>query len=80
MAVCIITPYAFAYCNHNMDDVDSLEQTIRDESTFSSLPVINIGSVDRLRNQDYRVRCVTRLIEIVLDLDTHLGVGRLYIP
>lgn len=66
--------------NRNMDDADSLEQTIRDENQFSSLPVINIGSIDRLRSQDYRVRCVTRLMEIVLDLDTHLGVGRLYIP
>lgn len=37
--------------NCNMDDVASLEQTIRDENRISSLPVINVGSVDRLRNK-----------------------------
>ena len=34
--------------NRNMNDDDSLEQTIRDENTPRSLPVVTIGRVDRL--------------------------------
>ena len=59
---------------------DSLTLTIREESTPSSLPVLTIGSLDRLVEREYRRRCATRLVEIVLDLDTYLGVGRIFIP
>ena len=43
--------------NRNMDDVDSLEQTIRDENTLASLPVLTIGSLDRIGDREYRERC-----------------------
>ncbi len=66
--------------NRNMKDLDSLEQTLRDENTASSLPVLTIGNVERLKERTYRERCATRLVEIGLDLEKHLGMGRIFIP
>jgi len=66
--------------NRSMVGPDSLEQTIREENTVTSLPVITVGSVRRLDEQVYRERCGSRLIEIVVDLDNYLGTGRLFIP
>ena len=66
--------------NRNMDGTDSLEQTIRDEATSSSLPVLTIGKVGRFDEKDYRERCINRLLEIVIDFEGYMGTGRLYIP
>jgi hypothetical protein len=66
--------------NRSMKGPDSLEQTIREEHTPTTLPVITIGSVDRLDEQAYRAGCATRLVEIVLDLEAYAGVTRLFIP
>ena len=66
--------------NRNMNDADSLEQTIREENTPTSLPVITLGRVDRLRERAYRERCVVRLIEIGLEIEQYLGTGRIFIP
>jgi hypothetical protein len=66
--------------NRSMKGPDSLEQTIREERTSTTLPVITIGSLDRLDEQAYRERCATRLVEIALDLDAYAGVTRLFIP
>jgi hypothetical protein len=66
--------------NRNMKGHDSLEQTIREENTSTSLPVITIASVDRLDEHLYRERCAARLAEIAFDLDNFLGAGRLFIP
>ena len=59
---------------------DSLEQTIREENTINSLPVITVGDVNRLDEKRYRDACATRLVEIVLDVERYRGAGRLYIP
>ena len=66
--------------NRNMDDVDSLEQTLRDENTLTSLPVLTIGRIDRMTEPGYREACAARLLEIVLYPADYLGAGRLYIP
>jgi len=66
--------------NRNMDGDDSLERTVREENTSTSLPVITIGRIDSLRDSAYRIRCARRLVEIVLYLEQYLGAGRLYIP
>lgn len=65
--------------NRNMSGADSLEQTIREESRQDSLPVLTIGSVERIVEKEYRERCAFRLIEIILDLESYLGAARLYI-
>ena len=54
--------------NRNMKGSDSLEQTIRNENTPTSLPILTVGNPDRLDEGIYRERCAIRLIEIILDL------------
>jgi hypothetical protein len=66
--------------NRNMDDEDSLELTIREESTSASVLVLTIGSIDRITEPDYRRRCAERLVEIVLYLEDYRGTGRIFIP
>ncbi|MGH9831455.1 MAG: ACP S-malonyltransferase [Blastocatellia bacterium] len=66
--------------NRNMKGDDSLEQTIREEITADSLPVITIGNLDRIDESEYRQLCANRLVEIVVDLDCYLGYSRLFIP
>lgn len=66
--------------NRSMKDKDSLEQTIREENTLTSLPVITIGSVGRLSNREYREQCAARLVEIAMYPENYQGVGRIFIP
>lgn len=66
--------------NRNMKGDDSLEQVIREENTLQALPVVTIGNKERLDEQNYRDRCASRLVEILLDIENYKGVGRVYIP
>jgi len=66
--------------NRNMKGDDLLEQVMREENTADSFPVLTIAYLDRLDEFDYRERCVERLVEIVLDVDSYMGAGRLFIP
>lgn len=66
--------------NRNMDDKDSLEQTLREENSLTSLPVLTIANANRLSERKYRERCAAQLLEIVLDLEKNLGRSRIYIP
>ena len=66
--------------NRSMKGPDSLEQTIREESTNESLPVLTIADVKRLDERIYRERCSIRLIEIMSDIDQYRGSGRLFLP
>jgi hypothetical protein len=66
--------------NRNMKGQDSLEQTIREENTAQSLPVLTIGRVDRLDEKQYCERCVDRMLEMTLELQDFLGAGRIFIP
>lgn len=63
-----------------MKGIDSLEQTIREENTSASLPVLTIGSLDRFSDREYREQCAVRLVDILLDLENYRGVGRIFIP
>lgn len=67
--------------NRNQDSPDSLEATIRRYNTAKSLPVFTISDLDRLRkNRDYAEKVLERLYECLLDMETLLGTGRLYLP
>lgn len=67
--------------NRSMKGKDSLEQVMREENTPTSLPVITIANADRLLNDpEYRGRCIERLIEIILDIDSYRGTRRIFIP
>ena len=66
--------------NRNMEGDDSLEQTIRNENTLTSLPVLTIANLDSLKNKTYREACAERLLEIVFDLENYLDTARIFIP
>lgn len=67
--------------NRNMRGPDSLEQTIREENSPTALPVLTIGSAQRLRHdRAYREACANRVAEIVVDLPKHVGTGRVFVP
>lgn len=66
--------------NRNMEGADSLEQTIRDENTSESMPVLTIGNISRFVESEYRKRCATRLIEIICEIEHYKGARRLFIP
>lgn len=67
--------------NRNKEGPDSLEQTLRDELTLTSLPVLTISNADRfLASRAYRERCANRVAEIAEDLERFRGVPRLFIP
>jgi len=66
--------------NRNMKGKDSLEQTIKEESTPASLPVLTIGNTERMTERKYREKCANRLAEIIYDIEKYRGVSRLFIP
>lgn len=66
--------------NRNNEGEDSLQQTILEENTHTSLPAVTISVLDRLRERAYREQCAERLVEIVLNIENYLGAGRIYIP
>jgi len=78
--LCQLDSLLLLTANRNQGDADSLEQTITEENTPESLPVLTISDQQRLHNTAYREACVERLLTIVLELRNHLGTGRLYIP
>jgi hypothetical protein len=59
---------------------DSLARVMREELTASSLPILTVGTLDRIAEHEYRDRCAERLVEVALDLDRYLGTGRIFIP
>ena len=66
--------------NRNREGATSLQATLEQENTSTSLPVITIPRLDRLALSDYRQRAAHRLAEILIDLDNYLGTGRIFIP
>ena len=66
--------------NRNAKGRDSLERVMREENTPTSFPIVTIGAPERVSESDYRESCVERLVEIAIDLQDYLGVGRLFIP
>ncbi len=63
------------------DGAVSLEFTIRRLISKNSLPVLTIGNLQRVMDDedDYCEQCAERLAEIVLDLENYRGVTRLYL-
>ena len=66
--------------NRNMEGIDSLEQTIREENADDSVPVLTISDFDRITERMYRDECAARLLEVIVYLDDYRGVGRIFIP
>ncbi len=66
--------------NRNAKGEDSLEQTIREESTSTSLPVLTVGRLERLIERQYCEQCSARIADVVLYIENYLGVSRIFIP
>ena len=67
--------------NRNLDSEDSLEATIRRNSTPASLPVFTIADMNEFRsNSSYAERVVEALYDYLLRIDEVRGTGRLYLP
>ena len=67
--------------NRNDEGPDSLEATIRDLNTLSSLPVMTIADPELvLTSQDYAERVAIQVLEYLVDLDNFRGTGRLFVP
>jgi len=66
--------------NRNYDGPDSLEQTLIEELTDTSVPVLAVGNTERLRtNRIYRNPCAERVVEIAVALDGYRGTPQLFI-
>jgi len=42
--------------------------------------VITLSDKDELALADYRLRVISGLAEIIIDLDNYLGTGRIFLP
>jgi hypothetical protein len=67
--------------NRNDEGPDSLEATIRELNTPSSLPVLTIADPESIMaSQDYAERVAMQVLEYFMDLDNFRGTGRLFVP
>ena len=67
--------------NRNLDSEDSLEATIRRNSSPASLPVFTIADMNQFRiNSSYVERVVEALYDYLLRIDDVRGAGKLYLP
>jgi hypothetical protein len=67
--------------NRNDDGPESLEATIQQHNTPASLPVFTLANDQRgLRDRLYAEAVADRLLEVLFDIDSYRGAGRLYLP
>jgi hypothetical protein len=67
--------------NRNREGPESLEATIHEFNTIESLPVITLADPDRISSDKaYAKRVAARLIEVLFDLESYRGAGRVYVP
>lgn len=77
---CQLNGLVLLTANRNQRGADSLQLTIREENTPDSFPVATVRDQQRLHNAAYREACIESLLIIIVELNNHLGTGRLYIP
>ncbi len=67
--------------NRNAEGRDSLEATIRSQNSSQCLPVLTLADSDRvLQDRHHAEAVVERLMEILMDVESLRGAGRLYPP
>ena len=72
---------AISTANRNDEGADSLEATIAQENTAQSLLVFTLSNDQRvLRDRLYAERVADRLLEVLFDMDSYRGAGRIYLP
>jgi hypothetical protein len=62
------------------DGNESLQYVIQQCCQPDSFPVVTVSNKERIKDKLYRERCAIRLVEICLEMENYLGVGRIYIP
>ena len=77
--------YVLITANRSRDDSDSLQATIEDSNSATSLPVLTVYSADRLLNErTFAERAADELLDYLFDLKYYperlLGAGRLPLP
>lgn len=67
--------------NRHDEGPDSLEATIRTFNQLDSLPVITLSDPQRFKyDRPYVEKVAERVLDYLINLDDHLGAGRLYAP
>ena len=67
--------------NRNADDLDSLQATITRDGTAASLPVVTLSDQERIRlDRAYAELAAAKLMDILIDIDSYRGTGRLWLP
>lgn len=66
--------------NRNADGDDSLTAVIAELNHPEALPVLTIGSGDRVVEFSYREDCAYRIADVVTRIESLLGAARLFIP
>ncbi len=78
---CQARQFVLVTANRNDDGPDSLETTIRDQNTASSLPVITLADAKRIQHdRDYANRVAVKLLQYLFEIDVVRGTGRLFVP
>jgi hypothetical protein len=80
-AVCQRAEVVLLTANRKDEGPTSLEATIRQQNTPTSLPVLTIADANRfMHDRAYADRVAGRLLDYLADLDNLRGAGRLYLP
>jgi hypothetical protein len=67
--------------NRNQQGADSLEETIRQNNTPTSLPVFTVSDRDRFANDRADAeRVIESLFDRLIDANNLVGTGRLFLP
>jgi len=79
--VCQRAQVVLVTANRNEEGPASLESTIQHQNTPQSLPVCTLANDQRvLRDRPYAETVADRLIEVLFDIDSYRGTGRIYVP
>jgi hypothetical protein len=79
--VCQREQVVLVTANRNDESVESLTAIIQQHTTPQSLPVFTLANDQRvLRDRQYAEAVADRLLEVLFDIDSYRGTGRLYLP
>ena len=66
--------------NRNRRGEDSLQATVERENHPQALPVLTVGSKERLNDPEYRLRVALGIVDVIIYLDNYRGAGRIFLP
>ena len=79
--VCQRAQVVLVTANRNDAGPESLESIIQHQNTPQSLPVFTFANDQRvLRDRQYAETVADRLIEVLFDIDSYRGTGRIFLP